>query len=112
MKKSAIPQQNVDVILPSSKTKPIMTYILIISLVFVSGWKIDFSISELIDGLPNMWELLVQFVPPDWAYFSEITSPMLDTIRMAIIGTTFGGLLALPLSMFSRSKYFFINMGY
>ncbi|HLR81306.1 MAG TPA: phosphonate ABC transporter, permease protein PhnE [Bacillota bacterium] len=106
MKKVAISQQNINEILPPSKIKPLMTGILIISIVLASGWQIDFSISELIDGLPNMWELLVQLVPPDWAYFSEVTSPMLETIRMAIVGTTFGGLLAFPLSMLAARNIF------
>src|SRR5699024_8901454 len=93
MKKAAISQQNINEILPPSKIKPLMTDILIISIVRDSGWQIDLSISELIDGLQNMCELLVMSVLPDWAYLSKVTSPKLETIRMAIVGTTFGGLI-------------------
>lgn len=105
MKKVSIAQQNIS--LPPSKIKPLMTSIFIIIVVLASGWQIDFSFSKLIDGLPNMWELIVQLVPPDWSYFSEVTSPMLETIRMAVIGTTFGGLLAFPLSMLAARNVFF-----
>lgn len=106
MKKVAILQRDVNLSLPPSKTKPMMTGVLIAAMLVFSGLRIEFSLTELIEGIPNMWELLVQLVPPDWAYFSEITSPMLETIRMAIIGTTFGGLLAFPLSMFAARNIF------
>ncbi len=45
-------------------------------------------------------------VPPDWSYFQVITTAMLDTIRMAIIGTTLGAILAIPLALFAASNVF------
>ncbi len=107
MRKVEVQQQPQNLSIPPSKTKPILTMILIMLLVLGSGWQINFSFTELIDGLPNMWELIVQLVPPNWAYFSEVTSPMLETIRMAVVGTTFGGLLAFPLSMLAAKKHLF-----
>lgn len=107
MGKVEVQQQPQNLSIPPSKTKPILTMILIMLLVLGSGWQINFSFTELIDGLPNMWELIVQLVPPNWAYFSEVTSPMLETIRMAVVGTTFGGLLAFPLSMLAAKNIFF-----
>lgn len=44
--------------------------------------------------------------PPDWSYFQVITTAMLDTIRMAIIGTTLGAILAIPLALFAASNVF------
>lgn len=91
---------------PPTKTKSILTACLIVLLVVGSGLQIGFSFTELTKGIPNMWDLVVQLVPPDWAYFSEITSPMLETIRMAVIGTTFGGLIAFPLSLLAARNVF------
>ena len=51
-------------------------------------------------------DLLKEMVPPDWSYFQVITTAMLDTIRMAIIGTTLGAILAIPLALFAASNVF------
>lgn len=105
-KETEVTQQHSNVPVPPSKMKPFLTILIVLLLVAGSGWQIGFSISELTEGLPNMWDLVVQLVPPDWAYFSEITSPILETIRMAVVGTTFGGLLAFPLSMLAARNVF------
>lgn len=36
---------------------------------------------------------------PDWSYSTIIVEPLLQTIQMAIVGTTFGALIALPFSL-------------
>jgi len=51
-------------------------------------------------------DLLKEMVPPDWSYFQVITTAMLDTIRMAIIGTTLGAILAIPLALIAASNVF------
>jgi phosphonate transport system permease protein len=38
-------------------------------------------------------------VPPDWSYTSTIIKPMLETLRMAIVGTTVGAVLAIPIAL-------------
>ncbi|MFZ4451167.1 phosphonate ABC transporter, permease protein PhnE [Salibacterium aidingense] len=91
---------------PPSKMKPMLTMVIVLLLVLGSGWQINFSFAELSRGLPNMGDLLVQLVPPNWAYFSEITAPIMETIRMAVVGTTFGGLIAFPLSMLAARNVF------
>ena len=37
-------------------------------------------------GIPQIGSFFGQMVPPDWSYLNTITKPMLDTIRMAIVG--------------------------
>lgn len=96
---STIPQ-------PPSKLKYILTLCIILLLIVAASWQIEFSLSKLMNGLPNMWDLIVRLVPPDWTYFSVITSPILETIRMAIIGTTLGGIFAFILSLFAARNIF------
>lgn len=81
------------------KTKQSLSVILFVAILYFSGLAVGFSFSDLQQGLPKMNDLLVQMVPPDWAYFTNITEPILETIRMAILGTTFGAILALPLAL-------------
>ncbi|MBJ7958197.1 phosphonate ABC transporter, permease protein PhnE [Bacillus sp. SIMBA_074] len=91
---------------PPSKLKHMLTVILVILLLWGSSVQVDASFSKLVVGFPNMMDLLKEMVPPDWSYFQIITTAMLDTIRMAIIGTTLGAILAIPLALFAASNVF------
>ncbi|PFR37078.1 phosphonate ABC transporter, permease protein PhnE [Bacillus cereus] len=91
---------------PPSKLKHMLTFILVILMLWSSSVQVDVSFSKLVDGFPNMVDLLKEMVPPDWSYFQVITTAMLDTIRMAIIGTTLGAILAIPLALFAASNVF------
>ncbi|MGZ7151680.1 phosphonate ABC transporter, permease protein PhnE [Bacillus sp. BC08] len=91
---------------PPSKLKHMLTAILVILLLWGSSIQVDASFSKLVVGFPNMIDLLKEMVPPDWSYFQVITTAMLDTIRMAIIGTTLGVILAIPLALFAASNVF------
>lgn len=59
------------------------------------------TVIELIMGIPEMFSLLVEMVPPDWAYFAKVLQPMMETVQMAVIGTTVGALFAIPVALFS-----------
>lgn len=91
---------------PPSKLKHMLTFILVILLLWGSSIQVDASFSKLVVGFPNIMDLLKEMVPPDWSYFQVITTAMLDTIRMAIIGTTLGAILAIPLALFAASNVF------
>lgn len=91
---------------PPGKLKHMLTAILVILLLWGSCVQVDASFSKLVVGFPNMMDLLKEMVPPDWSYFQVITTAMLDTIRMAIIGTTLGAILAIPLALFAASNVF------
>ncbi|WP_459500060.1 phosphonate ABC transporter, permease protein PhnE [Bacillus sp. C1] len=91
---------------PQNNMKHVLTVVLIIVLFLGSSVQVDASFSKLVMGLPNMLDLLKEMVPPDWNYFETITPAILDTLRMAIIGTTFGAILAIPLALFAASNIF------
>jgi phosphonate transport system permease protein len=81
------------------QTKLRLTYILILILLVASVYKTDASFTELIIGFPEMGKLLSEMFPPDWAYLDVIFKPMMETVQMAILGTTFGTLLAIPTAL-------------
>ncbi|CRK81272.1 phosphonate ABC transporter, permease protein PhnE [Neobacillus massiliamazoniensis] len=89
---------------PPSKIKSYMTALLVLLLLWGSAVKTGSSLPELLSGFPNMMDLLKQMVPPNWGYFQKITDAMLETIRMAVIGTTFGAILSIPFALFSASN--------
>jgi phosphonate transport system permease protein len=84
---------------PQVKLK--ITFILIIILLWASAYKTGASLTELIVGIPEMGKLLVEMFPPDWAYLDVIFKPMMETVQMAILGTTFGAIFAIPIALLS-----------
>ncbi|KQL18470.1 phosphonate ABC transporter, permease protein PhnE [Cytobacillus solani] len=96
---------------PPSKLKTYLTVFILLLLFFASAMKTNASISDLVVGFPNMLELLKQMIPPNWLYFEKILPAMLETIRMALLGTTFGAIIAIPIALFSANNivknYFF-----
>lgn len=89
---------------PPSKMKGYVSALLVILLIWGSSVKTGSSPGELIEGFPNMMDLLKQMFPPKWGYFSNIMDAMLETIRMAVIGTTFGAIISIPVALFSASN--------
>ena len=89
-----------------ARTKFWVTVVLMFVLFWVSAKSTDATFSELFEGLPQIGVLLNKMFPPDWSYFSYIVDPMLETIRMALLGATFGAILAIPLALLSASNVF------
>lgn len=83
------------------KTKAIVTAVLVFALLVASSIKTEATPLKLLIGIPEMWSLIVEMFPPDLSYLDVVWDPMLQTIRMAVIGTTIGGLLAIPVAIFA-----------
>ncbi|ETE88100.1 hypothetical protein C621_0229095 [Bacillus thuringiensis serovar aizawai str. Leapi01] len=49
---------------PPSKLKHMLTFILVILMLWSSSVQVDASFSKLVDGFPNMVDLLKEMVPP------------------------------------------------
>jgi phosphonate transport system permease protein len=84
---------------PPAKTKSVLTGLLILLLLWASADRTKANWLDLLTGMPEMGKLLTDMVPPDWAYFGKIIKPMTETIQMAILGTSFGALIAIPVSL-------------
>lgn len=84
---------------PPGRTKHLLTLVIILLLLWASAKQTDASFTELYEGFPNMLDLLKEMFPPRWSYFDNIVQGMLETIRMALIGTTIGAIIAIPISI-------------
>lgn len=100
------PQQQKALPQPPSKIKGYITALIVILLIWGSGVRTGSSVADFFQGLPNMMDLLREMFPPNWGYFSNITGAMLETIRMAVIGTTIGAIISIPIALFSASNLF------
>lgn len=55
-----------------------------------------FSPLELWRGLPALGDLLGRMLPPDFTILPDLVDPILETVRMAVVGTVLAAVIALP----------------
>ena len=48
--------------------------------------------------------ILQKIFNPDWGYFDKVIPPLLDTIKMSVIGSAIGSLLSLPFAVMSSAN--------
>jgi len=66
--------------------------------VWSANW-IGVSLVELFSNLGRMGRLIDDSFPPAWSFWPRLIKPLLETLQIAIIGTIFGSILALPLAI-------------
>lgn len=70
----------------------------VLVVVLVSCWYVDlFDAKRLLEGLPDMWSLFLEMLPPDFSNWREWVVPLIDTLGMSIGGTALCLFFSLPL---------------
>lgn len=93
----------------TKRLKRTLTIVIVLLLFWLSALDIAKSagvstlslLPMVFTGFPEIWSLLTEMVPPDWGYFGNVVSAVLDTVRMGLLGATFGGILSIPLVLLS-----------
>lgn len=62
---------------------------------FLSVQDTDTHISDLFKNFGQFSDIFVEMCHPDWNYFSTVLNPLIETIKMAILGTFLGSIIAL-----------------
>ncbi|MDR3429970.1 MULTISPECIES: phosphonate ABC transporter, permease protein PhnE [Silvimonas] len=57
------------------------------------------SWSDLAGGLPQIADFIGRTIPPDWKILPRLIGPALETFQIALWGTVFGVIFAVPLSL-------------
>lgn len=102
---------------PRSASIYISIIILIIIIYFTEVTKFD--LEQLFTKFFNFWPFISRILHPEWSYFSTVVPKVLETLRMAILGTFMGSVVSLPTAYFissnihknSRFGSIFINLG-
>lgn len=77
----------------------IIWVILILSLLHFSSQATGVKWADFFANLDQFVDLLNRMAHPDWNYVTLIVQPILETIQMALLGTTIGTLVAVPFSV-------------
>ena len=82
---------------------PLILLILLVCTV-VSVRVTGFSLQVLVSGGKRFFDILFAMFPPNTKYLAKIWSPLLDTIKMSLLGSAVGAALALPFAVLAASN--------
>ncbi|MBB3110862.1 phosphonate transport system permease protein [Paenibacillus phyllosphaerae] len=89
---------NGKVVLQKRSRVPLIVLILIVCTV-ASARFTGFSFQVLWKRMHEFFTLFRAMIPPDWGSLADIWQPLLDTIKMSLLGSMIGALLALPVAV-------------
>jgi len=70
----------------------------------ISARFTGFNFQILIARIHEFFTIIGKMVPPDWGSLPHIWQPLLDTIKMSLLGSMLGALLALPIAVAASSN--------
>ncbi|WP_027723952.1 phosphonate ABC transporter, permease protein PhnE [Tuberibacillus calidus] len=100
-KKFVLP--NGKVVLQKRSRVPFITLIVIIAAV-ISYRFTEFSFQVLFTRINEFFKIIGDMIPPNWDYFPQLWKALLDTLKMSLIGSFIGAILALPFAVLSSSN--------
>jgi len=63
-----------------------------------------FDAKRFAEGLPAMWQLASESIPPDFSRLGDWIWPLIDTLAMSIAGTALAVILSIPLAFLAASN--------
>lgn len=83
-----------------------LIWMLIGGAVIWAGLSADISTAKLSSAAPRLADFLGRMVPPDWSVGPEILKGLLETLRIAILGTFFSVILSAGLAVLASETLF------
>lgn len=98
LKPEKIKLSNGKVVEPPKSNMPYIIFILFIVIV-LSARVTDFSFSTLLKRGNQFFIILGEMFPPDFSYAKDIVAPLVETIKMSLLGSIVGSILAIPFAI-------------
>ena len=83
------------------------TPVILLGLALVIVWALHmtgFSLATIVNRFPKLMDLMKKLFQPDWSFFPKVIGPLVDTIKMSILGTVIGCACALPVAVLASSN--------
>jgi phosphonate transport system permease protein len=98
--------------LPGSLPRPPRSYYLkllglgaVLVAAHLWAWRgVEMDLGAILSSLPHMSDFLSRMVPPNWSVVQTVTGAVLETLQIAILGTTAGVMLAFPLGFLAAGN--------
>ena len=82
---------------------PLIVVLLVLA-IWLSLKMTGFDMAVVIHKFNKMLDLFSKIFQPNWEFFPKVISPLIDTIKMSVLGTVIGCVLALPVAILSSSN--------
>jgi phosphonate transport system permease protein len=76
----------------------------IIGLAFWAAWGTGFNIPKLVSGFPKIYNFLSRLFPPAAYFLPKVLKPTIETLQMALLGTTIPIFFAIPLALLAAAN--------
>lgn len=99
-----------EIVLPNGKkvykkrSYSLLIVVLIVLLIYLSARMTGFDFQVLVKRGEQFFVILKRMVPPNLSYFKQVITPLMDTIKMSVLGTVIGAILAIPYAMWSATN--------
>ena len=83
------------------------TPLILLILALVVFWALrmtGFSLATIVNRFPKLLDLMKKLFQPNWSFFPKVVGPLVDTIKMSILGTVIGCGCALPVAVLASSN--------
>lgn len=83
------------------------TPLILLVLALVIFWALrmtGFSLAVIVNRFPKLLDLMKKLFQPNWSFFPKVVGPLVDTIKMSILGTVIGCGCALPVAVLASSN--------
>lgn len=83
------------------------TPLILLVLALVIFWALQmtgFSLAVIVNRFPKLLDLMKKLFQPNWSFFPKVVGPLVDTIKMSILGTVIGCGCALPVAVLASSN--------
>ncbi len=83
------------------------TALIAVSVIIAITWALHmtgFEFSVIISKGKNIIAILEKLFQPKWSFFPKVITPLVDTIKMSILGTVIGCVSALPIAVLASSN--------
>ncbi|MBR3839737.1 MAG: phosphonate ABC transporter, permease protein PhnE [Erysipelotrichales bacterium] len=87
---------------PRSRLPLIIICLLVV--VFASIQLTGFDIKIVIQRFYQLEAILGKIFQPKWSFFNKVTGPLFDTVKMSLLGSVIGCILALPFAILASSN--------
>ncbi|MCO6540946.1 MAG: phosphonate ABC transporter, permease protein PhnE [Lactobacillus sp.] len=79
-----------------------LSSVLIFVILLIGSAKVcGINWSSLNQNFSQFFDLFKKMAHPQWSYVTVVIQPIIETIKMALIGTTLGSIIALPICVFA-----------
>jgi phosphonate transport system permease protein len=86
------------------RSRAFLIWLVMIALVWGSVLITGFDLSIIIKRGYQFTVILKKVFNPDWSYFGKVITPLLDTIKMSVLGSVIGSTLALPFAVLASAN--------